>query len=562
MDRHKPHPRGVVSAVLLLNPVARLSECTPGAAATRNAGVLIADSTAAPLGMETSTMRHIVKHRLWLACAALGLGTSAFAQYSPSGSATPTAGAKSAAAAPVTPPAYTPVRWNEDYSYLKTAPKSDLFDPVKYIPLGPDDWYLSLGGQYRFRYEYFNNVNFSPAGSAQDEDGYYLNRLLVYADLHLGPMFRVFAQGKSSLIDDRDGGPRPVDADEADIQQLFADARFSLGGKDAVTLRFGRQDLLYGAQRLISPLDWTNARRTFEGGRASLTLGATSVDAFWVRPVDIDKERFNDGDGQTSFAGVYATLGLPDVMNGGGTKVDAYFLALNRTNAQFAVNSGGPNRDEDRYTVGVRFASTPKPFDVDVELDYQFGQFGDQDISAYSIAAEAGYTLAGCPMAPRLYLGFDLASGDDGNGGTFGTFNQLFPLGHAYFGYIDVIGRQNIIDVHPGAEMTVVQDAAYAKKVTLRTDYHLFWRENENDGVYNVLAGGGSTPPQAGLLRGAGGSGEMYIGSEIDVLLNWQVDRHLLLFGGYSHFFAGDFIQDTGASRDIDFAYFALVYTF
>ena len=74
------------------------------------------------------------------------------------------------------------LRWNEDYSYLKTAPKSDLFDPIKYIPLGPDDWYLSLGGQYRFRYEYFNNVNFSPAGSAQDEDGYYLNRLMVHAD--------------------------------------------------------------------------------------------------------------------------------------------------------------------------------------------------------------------------------------------------------------------------------------------------------------------------------------------------------------------------------------------
>jgi hypothetical protein len=29
----------------------------------------------------------------------------------------------------------------------------------------------------------------------------------------------------------------------------------------------GRQELLYGAQRLISPLDWANTRRTFEGGK-------------------------------------------------------------------------------------------------------------------------------------------------------------------------------------------------------------------------------------------------------------------------------------------------------
>jgi hypothetical protein len=512
--------------------------------------------------MEISPM---MNNRLRAACATalVTLGLPALAQYTPPSSATPTKGAQ-AASAPAAP-AYTVVRWNEDYSYLKTAPKTDLFDPVKYIPLGPDDWYLSLGGQYRFRYEYFNNVNFSPAGAAQDENGYYLNRLLLNADLHLGPTFRVFAQGKSSLIDDRDGGPRPVDADEVDIQQLFADVNLPFGGgKDGVTLRFGRQDLIYGAQRLISPLDWTNARRTFEGAKASFTLGKTSVDAFWVRPVNIDKEQLNDGDGQTSFAGVYATLGLPDVLAGAGTKLDGYFLALNRTDARFAINSAGPDRDEDRYTVGVRMASTPKPFDFDVELDYQFGRFGSQNISAYSIAAEGGYTVAGCPMTPRIYLGFDLATGNDNpdGRGTFGTFNQLFPLGHAYFGYIDVIGRQNIIDLHPGAELTLLQNARLAKKVTLRTDYHLFWRENENDAVYNVLAGAASTPPQAGVLRAASGSSEMFVGSELDVLLNWQIDRHLLLYGGYSHFFAGDFIQDTGASRDIDFAYFAVVYTF
>jgi hypothetical protein len=468
---------------------------------------------------------------------------------------------------PPQPPAYTPVRWNEDYSYLKSAPKTDLFDPFKYIPLGPDDWYVSLGGQVRERYEYFNNLNFSPASPPappQDEDGYYLTRIFAHADFHFGPNVRVFVQGKSSMEDGREGGPRPVDADEVDVQQLFADLKFDLGGKNSSTVRVGRQDLLYGAQRLISPLDWTNNRRTFEGGKVSNVLGAHTLDLFWVRPVDVDKEELNDGDGQTSFAGIYDTIALPDLFKGGGTKLEAYFLALNRTNARFATNAAGPDRDEDRYTIGARFSSAPKPFDVDLEFDYQFGQFGDQTISAWSVAAEAGYTLADCPTAPRLYLGFDIATGNDNSdgNGTFGTFNQLFPLGHAYFGYIDVIGRQNIIDLHPGIEATLLANAKYAKKVTLRADYHLFWRENENDAVYNVLAGAASSPPQAGVLRAPLGSDETFIGSEIDFLLNWQVDRHLLLYGGYSHFFAGDFIQDTGPSHDIDFAYFALVYTF
>src|SRR5258706_25669 len=226
--------------------------------------------------MEILPMSRNVK-RSAFALPALLAGAS-YGQYAPGA---PTKGA-------VAPAPYTLVRWNEDYTYLKNSPKTDFFDPIKYIPLGPDDWYVSLGGQYRYRYEYFNNFNFSPAtGVAQDEDGYHLNRILLNADFHLGPNFRVFVQGKSSMEDGRDGGPRPVDADEADIQQLFLDGIVPLGGKDSVTLRFGRQDLLYGAQRLISPLDWVNTRRTFEVAKGSLVLGTQTMDLFWVLPLDI-----------------------------------------------------------------------------------------------------------------------------------------------------------------------------------------------------------------------------------------------------------------------------------
>ena len=42
------------------------------------------------------------------------------------------------------PPAVTPytvLRWDEDYSHLKgTSRDGDLFDPLKYIPLGTDGY--------------------------------------------------------------------------------------------------------------------------------------------------------------------------------------------------------------------------------------------------------------------------------------------------------------------------------------------------------------------------------------------------------------------------------------
>jgi hypothetical protein len=452
-----------------------------------------------------------------------------------------------ASAAETPPPAYTLVRWNEDYSYLKDpAARTDLFDPIKYIPLNSEgDWYLSLGGQARERYEFFNNNNFG--AGPQDDNGYWLTRLMFHTDLHMGSNFRVFVQGKSALEDGRDGGPRPTDADQIDIQQAFADVRVPITDKNSFTLRSGRQDLLYGAQRLISPLDWTNVRRTFEGVKGSFVLGPQALDLFWVRPVIVHNESLNEGDGNSSFAGVYDTIALPHFLEKAGTKLELYGLALNQTPTATAV-------DLDTYTLGVRLSSVPKPWDFDVELDYQFGQSNGGSISAYSIATEGGFTFAQVPLMPRVYLGFDYASGDDDPADSDKqTFNQLFPLGHAYFGYVDAIGRQNIIDLHPGAELALLANKSWAKKLWLRGDYHLFWRASDSDAVYNAAGG---------VLRADNGSDETTIGSEVDLLLNWQISRHMFAYFGYSHFFAGDFIQQTGPSDDIDFFYTAFTYTF
>jgi hypothetical protein len=449
-----------------------------------------------------------------------------------------------------TPPAYTPVRWNEDYSYLKDpSAHSDPFDPIKYIPLGGDGFYLSTGGQIRERYEYFNHNNFG--AGAQDENGFTLNRILLDADLHLGPNLRVFAQGKSSLENGREGGPRQPDEDQADIQQLFFDITIPLptGPKDSTTFRVGRQDLIYGAQRLISPLDWTNDRRTFEGFKLSTAIGHQTIDAFYVRPVLIEAEELNRGDDDANFWGVYDTISCPDLIaKGSASKVEGYFLGLNkRKNTTTPV-------DSDTYTIGARVYTNPKPWDLDIEGDYQFGQSGAGNISAYSLAAEGGYTLENCEFTPRFYLGFDIASGDQNpNNPNSQTFNQLFPLGHAYFGYIDVIGRQNIIDLHPGVESTLLKDKTWAKKVSLRADYHMFWRQSIDDAVYSAAGG---------VQRADNGSDASTIGQELDLLLNWQIERHTLIYVGYSHFFAGSFIQQTGPSQDIDFFYAAAVFTF
>jgi hypothetical protein len=446
------------------------------------------------------------------------------------GPAAPTPGPVVAPAAPV----YSIVRWDEDYSYLKDpANRSDTFDPIKYIPLGGES-YLSLGGSARYRYEYFNNNNFG--AGPQDNDGYHLTRFLAHADLHLNPNLRFFVQGKSAMEDSRTGGPRASDADELDLQQGFGDLVLPFGEKSSATVRAGRQELSYGAQRLIGPLDWANVMRTFEGAKLMVDMPGDKLDIFWVRPVTIDKEEFNDGDGSASLAGVYNTTPIPKFLPGAGTKLELYALALNRADPA--------GNDADLYTLGTRLTAAPRPWDFDVEADYQFGRFADEVVNAYGLAIEGGYTFADVTPSPRPFVGFDIASGSpDGSE----RFNQLFPTGHLHFGYIDVIGRQNIIDLHPGIVLKL------AKSVTLRAEDHFFWRQNVNDAVYNAAGG---------VLRADSGSNASSIGNEVDFTLAWQIDRHLSALAGYSHFFTGDFIAQTGANRDIDFFYLGLSYVF
>ncbi|MEX2215527.1 MAG: alginate export family protein [Phycisphaeraceae bacterium] len=459
-------------------------------------------------------------------------------------------------------PTYQVVRFNEDWSVLKHADASDdFFDPIKYIPLNEaGDIYLSFGGQVRLRLEAWDGFNFNANGAgtatfAPDDDVFLLTRLLLHADLHLTRHFRVFVQGKSALSTDRDllGGRRGLDEDDLDLQNAFLDFMFPITGSEAsVTLRVGRQELLFGKQRLVSPLDWANTRRTFDGLAAIIKAGEWTLTPFYTMPVAVEKYDFNDVADDQVFAGIYATGKVPGVPAIG---LDLYWLLLDKDPTTFNGAANVPTRTngttgaEVRHTVGGRIWGKIEGTGLDYDLEgaYQFGSFGAFDISAFMVAAQVGYTLADVPTAPRFHIGFDYASGDHSAGGNVETFNQLFPLGHAYFGWIDQIGRQNVIDLSLGVTFKPT------KEITIDLQGHMFWRAETTDAGYN--AGGAPFRP-----AGTGLSSE--IGAEIDLLIRYQFDKHTEFQLGYSHFFAGSYIKQTGPAKDIDFLYVAVQYTF
>jgi hypothetical protein len=449
---------------------------------------------------------------------------------------------------PMAPPAHTQLRYDEDYSFLQDpAERRDWIDRFKYIPLDQGgDEYLTLGGQVRDRYEDFRNNTFGQG--PQDPNGYNLLRVMLDTDLHLGPHLRVFAEGISATEQGRVGGPRPSDVNHSDLYQAFVDVTVPLAADKKFNLRAGRQVIVFGAQRLIGVSDFTNVRRTFDGVRGTLTMPNNALDVFYARPVQVLPNSADRDVPGTRLAGAYDTWTIPGAWAKAKAKLDLYALYVERSQITFNQTTGG----ESRYTFGTRFISNPKPFDYDFEADYQAGRFHGQAVQAFSVAAIGGYALEEAPFTPRAFLGLDLASGGDrshpGN-----AFDQLFPSGHDQFGIIDAIGRQNVMDVHPGMTLTLLKNKPGIRQLTLLAQYRQFWRESNQDAVYTS---------SGTVLRAGGGSNARAIGGEVDTQVNWQLDRHFAAYAGYCHFYHGAFIAATGPANDIDFVYSALTVTF
>lgn len=455
------------------------------------------------------------------------------------------------------PPEFTNLRYDEDWSDYAPDDGGTWLAPLKRIAISEKVW-LSFGGDARLRWEYLNGANFDRA----NEDGYLLYRSFQHADLHLGPHWRVFAQGRFSGIGRRDlpGGNREaLDYDKGDLWNAFVEAKYPLGGLTG-TLRAGRIELQYGKQRLVSPLDWSNNRRIFEG--AVLQLAGPDahweLDAFLTRPVVIDGDRFtwNEGDKDRAFAGLYYTrkLGEP-----GRHAIDAYLFYQQR--AAPLVSR------EDLYTLGARVhGPIAAGLAYDVEAAGQFGRrvvdnrfFDDTlDIAAYFVSAELRYTFADTWGKPYLLLGLDYASGDgDPTDRRVETFNQLYPLGHAYFGYIDTVARQNIQAARLGGGITLVP-----QKVTAAADFHFFGRAAGADGLYSAggaLARGPAVTTPGGRVVAAR---HKTLGRELDLTLQYRISRHLTATAGYSRFFTGGFLGETGVSDNTDFVYAEMEMTF
>lgn len=436
-----------------------------------------------------------------------------------------------------------------------------------------------FGGEIRERFEAREHIGIQgKAGSVDfrdhgvDADNEYL---LTRIRLHVGytdKWWSVYGEAQSSLetSDERaayanvpavTGTAKKIgygpESDTIDLHQAY----FMLGNHKEfpLSLKVGRQEMSCGDERLIGAFAWNNIGRSFDEAKLRWQNAWFSADFFTGMPVVPRDEQFDMPNSYDWLSGVYATsLKIPK------TILEGYFLARNASREAINYYSD-PQFPQptarDIYTVGGRLKSKPgEPgnWDYTIEGAYQFGDYaataGSKRLTqdAFMFIAQGGYTFANAWATPRLGAEFDYSSGDDNSAdGTHGTFDNLFPTNHKFYGSMDMVSLQNIKDL--GVNLTLKP----TPRMSVAFMGNALWLADTHDAFYTVTGG---TRPAPYAVNATTAKYDNFVGTEFTAVAGYAVTRFAQVEAGYGHFFVGDYIAQSLAapafgSRDADWVY-------
>lgn len=387
-----------------------------------------------------------------------------------------------------------------------------------------------------------NTFDFDDGTDSLTDDTYLLNRIRLGFTARPADWltFRAQAQDSREFWSKRPNQPGALGAEGDDPFDLRL-LSLTLGDpqEHPATLSLGRQPLNYGDQRLIGGLEWNNIARVFDAAVLRWRSGVHKVDAFAASVVVPEDDAMNQS--WLSGSGSRHLLGGLYYVN------DALAWQTTDVYAFWESREGGT----DFATLGMRWASRPSAtggFDYGLEAVAQAGRARGLDLAAGALHLGVGYTWD-TAWKPRLGLAWDYGTGDDDpTDGDLGTFQNLYPTNHKYYGYIDAFSWQNLnapsleISAHP------------AETLDLRAAWHVYSLATTDDAWYRA---NGST-----RVRPVTPEASAFAGQEIDLTVTWKPAGWASLLAGYSHFFAGDYLGDTGAAADADFLYIQAGLTF
>lgn len=426
------------------------------------------------------------------------------------------------------PPAFKLFRAEEHYDYLKESNpfEKDYLDAIKLIGLNSSkSIHLRFGGEIRLRMEDFRNRNWE-----EEDVRFYSQRISFHTNLNLGKYVRIYGELYHGFIslDEKEF----AQSDQLDWHQGFIEIKIPLNQK-GLNLRFGRQEMAFGATRFVGIREGPNIRRSFDMGRGIFQNSHSKLEVFFGREV---LPGFGSFDNQFSLFqgenvqnprlwGLYSQFGVKNDLG----KTELYYLGFTSSQSFFNDSNG----EDERHSLGIRrFGKIGNKFRYNTELIFQFGETGGKNARAWAFETDWQYQFYDKKWHPTIGLKLDVLSGDRSFGDDeIQTFNPLFT-NPGYYSLAGIIAPVNLIEFHPFISIRPIE------KLTLYVEWASFFRYSKNDGVY---------APTRFLNREGQQSEERFIGNQLGAKLSFEFDRHFDLDLDYSFFLPGSFLESTGS---------------
>lgn len=361
----------------------------------------------------------------------------------------------------------------------------------------------------------------------------------------------------------------------------------NLGGVQGLSMKAGRQYLIFGNHSLFGHFDWANTGFSHDGILFQYSTKVFETNIGWFREADLNIGQAastgsfsNAATGQNSKNAANLFLVYNQIKTVPGFLIEPhYILFINDLPTATGSAAGAPSSigsnvgvwvpkssGQIRHTIGNRTELRKGNWDAINELEYQFGRmasgnFGtskDLHINAWATRNWLGYTMYESKWKPRLAVGFDYASGD-GNANcnapgaaagqrctTANTFENFYPTNHIHMGYMDIMAWKNMF----------APAVNFQFRPTARDHFEIWYNNfnlaNTRDNWYR-----GS---QTVYIFSKPGNTSRHIGDEVD--FTWTrmfADGKVALQATYGYMFAGAYIKNNlGNDSNQQWAYVSL----
>ncbi len=315
---------------------------------------------------------------------------------------------------------------------------------------------------------------------------------------------RTFGEETSTLTDGS--------ADRFDLHQAYftADKFFGL----PVKLKLGRMEMIYGSQRLIGAVGWSNIGRSFDGVVFTIHTHKMLIDLFSMK--EVENRSFGDIQDK-DFMGIYGKFKL---------------IPNYQTHAFVLIQNVKPVTDVkilNRITSGIFVKGKHGRFSHELEFAYQSGKIFqgiELDIAAMMAAWNFRFVISDSGVQPVFFAGIDYLSGDkDPADSKYGVFDTLYATNHKFYGFMDYFTNipahslgLGLMDLHGGISIKPVD------RTIVDLKYHNFMANADytlNTGVVTKS-----------------------IGSEIDITAKYLYNRYITFVLGASFFTPGDIFKE------------------